>query len=73
MICRNHFFSLKNAPKSLMPQNIFLILSLSPKLSNKKINKKKSCQNALFLTGPTFGGLSTREEMCLGFILYYPR
>ena len=23
--------------------------------------------------GPTFGGLSTREEMCLGFILYYPR
>ncbi len=22
---------------------------------------------------PTFGGLSTREEMCLGFILYYPR
>ena len=21
----------------------------------------------------TFGGLSTREEMCLGFILYYPR
>jgi len=24
-------------------------------------------------TDPTFGGLSTREEMCLGFILYYPR
>ncbi len=22
---------------------------------------------------PTFGGLSTREEMCLAFILYYPR
>lgn len=22
---------------------------------------------------PTFGGLSTREEMCLGFMLYYPR
>lgn len=22
---------------------------------------------------PTFGGLSTREEMCLGFIHYYPR
>ena len=23
--------------------------------------------------GPTFGGLSTREEMCLAFVLYYPR
>ena len=22
---------------------------------------------------PTFGGLSTREEMCLAFVLYYPR
>ena len=22
---------------------------------------------------PIFGGLSTREEMCLGFMLYYPR
>ena len=22
---------------------------------------------------PVIGGLSTREEMCLGFILYYPR
>jgi len=24
-------------------------------------------------SNPTFGGLSTREEMCLAFILYYPR
>ena len=24
-------------------------------------------------TAPTFGGLSTREEMCLVFVLYYPR
>ena len=23
--------------------------------------------------GPTFGGLSTRDEMCLAFVLYYPR
>ena len=23
--------------------------------------------------GPTFGGLSTRDEMCLVFVLYYPR
>lgn len=29
--------------------------------------------NTRFRDEPTFGGLSTREEMCLGFFWYYPR
>ena len=27
----------------------------------------------IFRENVTHGGLSTREEMCLGFVLYYPR
>lgn len=30
-------------------------------------------RSGLFRENVTHGGLSTREEMCLGFVLYYPR